>query len=82
LALALLVTPMVFFFAPCGGAIRHRETWIYFKRFLVSNWKNLQEFFLWAQVLVVSQSLVILPQHDPLVQKCFFPNLVLRLVRE
>jgi hypothetical protein len=39
---------MVFLFAPCGGATRHRETWIHFKRFLIGNWKNLQEFFLWA----------------------------------
>ncbi len=51
--------------------------------FLIGDWENLQEeFFLWAQDLMASSSLMPFPQHDPSAHKHFLHNLVLGHVSE
>ncbi len=68
---------------PRGGAIRHRETQIGFKCFLMGEWENLQEeFFLRAQLWRVGLSSMLLPQNDPLAHKHHLHNLVFRHVGE
>jgi hypothetical protein len=53
---------MVFRFAPCGGATKHREMHTRLKRFLKGDWENLQEeFFLQNQVLLVVQTQFLFP---------------------
>jgi hypothetical protein len=42
----------------------------------------LQEFFLWAQALATSSSLVSFPQHDPPTHKHLFNNLILGHARK
>jgi hypothetical protein len=45
--LFLLLSQWCLVLPPRGGAVKYRETWIWFKYFLVGHWENLQkEFFL------------------------------------
>jgi hypothetical protein len=48
-----------------------------------NNWENLQEeFFLWAQVLLINLNSNSFPKHDPLTHKCIFRNSTFGRVRE
>jgi hypothetical protein len=56
---------------------------IRFKRFLASDWENLEEeFFLQAQALSTSSSSIPFPQHDPPTHKRLFCNVTFGLIRE
>jgi hypothetical protein len=51
-------------------------------RVLIGDWENLQEFFLWAQVLATSLSSMPFPQHDPPIHKCFLHSLIIRRAKQ
>ncbi len=67
---------------PRDKATKHKVMQVQLKHFLVGDWENLQEFFLWAQVLATSLNSMPFPQHDPPIHKCFLHSLIIRRAKQ
>jgi len=66
-----------------GRVTKHKETWIWVKHFLTSDYENLQkEFFFVNPTLSASLTLILFPQHDPPTHKNLFRNLTFGHVRK